>query len=208
MCTVFIGTKRREIHETLKFEKDPEDRTVTDILKAFDEYCSPKTNRTVEQYKIFSCNQATRESLEQYITELKIRAATCNFATLHELLVKDKIVRGNKIHTDQERDVGCYLQSGVFSPIHIWPTSCCTHNHKLLEIIVTKPLHKAPKRLQKMLLRLQNYNTQISYKPGKTLYLAYTLSRAYLPNKNPHEISSEVETINSNTIAHHRTKEK
>lgn len=35
------------------FVKEPEKRTVSDILEAFDEYCSPKTNETVEPYQIF-----------------------------------------------------------------------------------------------------------------------------------------------------------
>ena len=53
-------------------------------------------------------------------------------------------------------------------------------DHKPLEIISKKPLATAPKRLQRLLLRLQQYAVEIRYKPGPEMFLADTLSRAYL----------------------------
>ena len=53
-------------------------------------------------------------------------------------------------------------------------------DHKPLEMIVLKPLYLAPKRLQRMLMRLQTYDVKVSYHQGKEVYLADTLSRAYL----------------------------
>lgn len=54
-------------------------------------------------------------------------------------------------------------------------------DHQPLETICKKPLHKAPARLQKMLMRLQRYHFTIKYKKGTSLHLADTLSRAALP---------------------------
>ena len=54
-------------------------------------------------------------------------------------------------------------------------------DHKPLESIMQKPLNSAPKRLQRMLLRLQRYNLRVRYKKGEKMYVADTLSRAYLP---------------------------
>ena len=48
-------------------------------------------------------------------------------------------------------------------------------DHKPLESIMLKPLNSAPKRLQRMLLRLQKYNLQVKYKRGE-MFLADTLS--------------------------------
>jgi len=56
-------------------------------------------------------------------------------------------------------------------------------DHKPLETIFRKPIHTSPKRLQRMRLRLQNYNIQVEYKKGETMFLADTLSRAYLENQ-------------------------
>ena len=46
-----------------------------------------------------------------------------------------------------------------------------------------KPLNDGPKRLQRMLLQLQKYSLDVSYKKGKHMYLADTLSHAYLPEE-------------------------
>jgi len=53
-------------------------------------------------------------------------------------------------------------------------------DHKPLQAICDKPLHKTPPRLQGLLLRLQKYDYEIIYKPGKTMFLADTPSRAFL----------------------------
>uniref|UniRef100_A0A8C7DZQ6 Gypsy retrotransposon integrase-like protein 1 n=1 Tax=Oncorhynchus kisutch TaxID=8019 RepID=A0A8C7DZQ6_ONCKI len=51
-------------------------------------------------------------------------------------------------------------------------------DHKPLIAIFSKPLLNAPKRLQSMLLALQNYNLKVVYKPGPEMYVSDTLSRA------------------------------
>ena len=53
-------------------------------------------------------------------------------------------------------------------------------DHKPLVPIFQKSLHSAPKRLQRMLLRLQKYNLHVKYLPGPQMYIADMLSRAYL----------------------------
>ncbi|XP_041472642.1 uncharacterized protein K02A2.6-like [Lytechinus variegatus] len=60
-------------------------------------------------------------------------------------------------------------------------------DHKPLQSIFLKPLLSAPKRLQRMLLRLQKYNLQVTYKQGKLMYVADMLSRAALPLKTQGE---------------------
>ena len=68
-------------------------------------------------------------------------------------------------------------------------------DHKSLEAIFTKPLNSAPKWLQRMLLRLQKYSLQVVYKKGTQMYLADTLSRAFLPEVNACEFSRELEEV-------------
>ena len=52
-------------------------------------------------------------------------------------------------------------------------------DHKPLVSIYKKPLASAPKRLQRLLLRVQQYDVDLRYKPGSEMYLADTLSRAF-----------------------------
>lgn len=68
-------------------------------------------------------------------------------------------------------------------------------DHKPLESIVLKPLHSAPKRLQRMLLKLQKYNLQIKYKKGQEMFLADTLSRAFLSEVNACDFTCELEKV-------------
>ena len=68
-------------------------------------------------------------------------------------------------------------------------------DHKPLETIVLKPLHAAPQRLQRMLLRLQKYNLELRYKKGCDMFLTDTLSRAYLPEVNASELTQELEDV-------------
>ena len=54
-------------------------------------------------------------------------------------------------------------------------------DHRPLVMIVDKPLHKAPPRLQRMLYKIQGYDFQLTYKPGNTMVLSDTLSRLPYP---------------------------
>ncbi|CAG4994999.1 unnamed protein product [Parnassius apollo] len=54
-------------------------------------------------------------------------------------------------------------------------------DHKPLVSIIKKSIVDSPTRLQRMLLRLQRYTFKLVYKPGKHLYIADALSRAYEP---------------------------
>ena len=58
-------------------------------------------------------------------------------------------------------------------------------DHKPLVSIFTKPIYNAPKRLQRMLMRLQKYSLKVQYCPGDKMYIADMLSRAYVPDHKP-----------------------
>lgn len=70
-------------------------------------------------------------------------------------------------------------------------------DHKPLETITKKPLLSAPKRLQRMLLRLQKYDIEVVFVPGRFMLVADTLSRAYLPEcATEGSVEAEIETVN------------
>ena len=70
-------------------------------------------------------------------------------------------------------------------------------DYKPLETICEKPLASAPKRLQCLLLRLQQYDVEICYKPGPETHLSDTLSHAYLPTTDRSPTEKEVEQIHA-----------
>ena len=68
-------------------------------------------------------------------------------------------------------------------------------DYKPLQAIFSNLLLSAPMRLQTMMLRLQPYDLEVKYKPGKDIPLGDTLSRANLPEAEP-----DVEPIMVNMI--------
>ncbi|XP_068717040.1 uncharacterized protein [Montipora capricornis] len=70
-------------------------------------------------------------------------------------------------------------------------------DHQPLETIFKKPLSKAPRRLQRMMLQLQPFKFTVVYKKGKYMYLADTLSRAALNLPTPSDPQEEVFQCNS-----------
>ena len=65
-------------------------------------------------------------------------------------------------------------------------------DHKPLEMITRKPLHNASPRLQVMLLRLLWYKLSIRYVKGSKMYIAGTLSRAFLSTDSKPEHNMEM----------------
>ena len=69
--------------------------------------------------------------------------------------------------------------------------------------IFKKSLLSAPKRLQRMMLRLQKFDLLVSYKKGTEMYLADTLSRAFRMCQRTRQDTREdvvcIEQVRSNT---------
>ena len=66
-------------------------------------------------------------------------------------------------------------------------------DHKPLEMIALKNLVAAPPRLQRMLLRLQPFDCNIKYKPGKEMLLADALSRLPSPANTTIELDMRID---------------
>ena len=66
-------------------------------------------------------------------------------------------------------------------------------DHKPLEMIFKKSLHKAPKR---MLMRTQLYDIKLNYHQGSTRYLADALSTAFLPYDVIHKTAEAFKSVN------------
>ena len=74
-------------------------------------------------------------------------------------------------------------------------------DHKPLIAITNKPLNNAPPRLQRLMIRLQKYDVELEWTPGKFLVIADTLSRAVQPgaalSSTEDEITCHVDAIKS-----------
>ena len=64
------------------------------ILEKFEAYCTPRKNVTWQRHLFNTRNQRSDESFDQYLTDLKTKAQSCEFNDLKDSLIRDRIVCG------------------------------------------------------------------------------------------------------------------
>ena len=67
----------------MTFETPGPERNSKQVMDAFDKHCNPKKNETVKRYKFFSSFQNPGESLEKFMTDLKLLATTLVTSKIH-----------------------------------------------------------------------------------------------------------------------------
>ena len=106
-----LGSEAVDVYNTFQWragecdehcDADTELHVVDCILRKFDQYCTPKKNVTIERHKFFSRDQGDGETFDVFVTDLKMKAATCEFESLKESLIKDRIVGG--VRSDRLRE--------------------------------------------------------------------------------------------------------
>lgn len=98
----FIGEECHEIYNTFNIEADKKN-DIKVLLNTFEGYFNPKKNITYERHKFFTRNQSAKETVDQYVTELKSRASSCEFDFLKDSLIKDRLVCGIIDETVREK---------------------------------------------------------------------------------------------------------
>ena len=63
-------------------------------MEGFEVHCNLKKNETMERFKFSPRFQKPGEPFERFATDLKVLASTCNFGTLRDSLVRDRIICG------------------------------------------------------------------------------------------------------------------
>ena len=87
-------TYKPEVKEGTTVVSPGESREDPDcLISKFRELCSPKTNVIVERHK-FNTRYQRDETTEQYITDLKKLATTCEYGNLKDDLIRDRLVCG------------------------------------------------------------------------------------------------------------------
>ena len=89
-----IGSQGREIYDRMAFEAPASERSLSQVLVAFDTHYNTNKNETVERFKVFSRSQEPGDSQEKFVTDLKLLATTCNYGDLKDSLVRDWIICG------------------------------------------------------------------------------------------------------------------
>ena len=95
------GEEALEIYNTFAWDHEGDENKVNTIMAKFEAYCYPRKNVTWERHVFNTRNQQIGETIDQYVTDLKTKAKTCEFGTLTDSLIRDRIVCG--IINDQTR---------------------------------------------------------------------------------------------------------
>ena len=80
-------------------------------------------------------------------------------------------------------------------------------DHQPLVTILSKPIHAASSRLQRMMLQLQRFTFSVVYRKGKDMFIADALSRAPLASttRHPYEASNMI-VLNVNFMPSNQLK--
>jgi len=75
-----LGDDALEICNT--FSLSPAEEKLDVLFRKFEEYCNPRRNITFERHKFFPFFHQPTENIDQYVTELRTRASTCERVNL------------------------------------------------------------------------------------------------------------------------------
>ena len=93
------------MHEIFDKDVDEDKDDYELVLTKFRTYCEPGKNIVFERYPFWVCNQSEGDPVDQWVTGMRTKAATCDFPTQESDTIRDKIVFG--VHDTQIKK-GCY----------------------------------------------------------------------------------------------------
>ena len=76
-----IGPAALEVYNTFTWENEEDKQKVDKSLAKFAVYCIPRTNVMWERHVFNTRNQRDNETIDQYVTDLRKKAQTCEFQT-------------------------------------------------------------------------------------------------------------------------------
>lgn len=74
-----------------------------EVLKAFENFCTPKSNESVERHFFNMRSQQPGEKFLTFVTDLKNLSASCGYGELRESLIRDRIICGIRDHDLKNR---------------------------------------------------------------------------------------------------------
>jgi hypothetical protein len=64
------------------------------VVRKFQEFCVPRKNIIYERYVFHTRQQQEEESIDSFVTDLRLKAQSCEFGELQESLIRDRLVVG------------------------------------------------------------------------------------------------------------------
>ena len=98
-----IGDEGLQIYNTFVFDQENDRNDYKIVKEKFTEYCSPHKNVVYERYNFWKTNQNFGETIDSFVTTLRIRAKSCEFEHQCDSMIRDRIVLGCNDPRLQER---------------------------------------------------------------------------------------------------------
>ena len=96
------GPEAIRIYNTFEYNEEEDREDVNTLLNKFDEHFLPQKNLSYERHIFHTRMQQPGETIDEFVTDLKRKAATCDFGELQDSFVKDRIIMGSKMfHFEQ-----------------------------------------------------------------------------------------------------------
>ena len=88
------GEQAIETFNTFMYAEDESEEDVNVIIKKLEEHCNPKRNVTYERHVFNTQSQDPVETIDAFVTELRLQTNNCEFGALKEELIRDRLVVG------------------------------------------------------------------------------------------------------------------
>ena len=98
-----IGDEALQVYNTFSFVSDDERKQIAVVRQKFADYCQPRRNIVYERYQFWRQTQSPGESIDTFVTSLRLKAQSCDFGSQEESMIRDRIVLGCPDHRLQER---------------------------------------------------------------------------------------------------------
>ena len=89
-----IGPDVLEIYDGLPFANTEERTQIDKVVELLDAYFIGETNEIYEAYLFNQRVQEIRESFDSFLTALRSLAKTCNFGSMQDRMIRDRVVVG------------------------------------------------------------------------------------------------------------------
>ena len=116
MLLNLAGEQAIEVFNTFTFEEGEKDDDPEVLMRKFEDYCNPKRNITYERHLFNTRGQGANETIDAYVTELRLQAKNCEFGALCNELTRDRIVvgiRDDSVRSRLLREPDLNLQKAV-----------------------------------------------------------------------------------------------
>ena len=109
-------TEAQKIYDAFVFTAGDEGPAVGDVLNKFEDYCNPRKKEVFKRHQFWSRDQHEYETVDQWLTELRTKAATRGFGDQKDELICDNIVfgvRDSRVKERLLREANLTLQSAL-----------------------------------------------------------------------------------------------